>query len=179
MRQQLVLVGVACLLPLSLLVSSCATKAPGIPVACQEQATLTPACFDALYARYRPFLEASTQIAVGLYLSQHAERAAPMYHVMEQVQARLSQEQLTTLAALEAVIRQHVTWEELPPGVRAGIDVMMRAVRVALEGFLEDAGVEEPQQVRLVLRDVVDWVTVAALVSCDGCTAQVSREVRQ
>jgi hypothetical protein len=174
MRQRQV-VGVVCLV-VSLFVLSCQQKSPGVPVPCQEQTTLTPACFDALYAQYSPLLEAATHIAVGLYLTEYPQRAAPMYGLITDVHAQLSQTELSTLEHLEAMLLARVPWQQLEPGMAEGVRLMLRAVRAALQAFLEQAQVTAPPQVTLVVRDVLAWTARAALISCPPCVHRYVQE---
>lgn len=167
------------LLCLAFLLASCGAKSPMVPMPCQDIDHLTPACFDAMYARYSPFLEATTHIAVGLYLAEFPQRAHATHRVILQVQARLDQEQLTTLQQLEGVVLDQVQWDTLEPGMQQGVKLLIRAVRTSLEGFLFDAKVTEPEQVRVVTTDVVRWVQSAVVVSCPDCTQAVLREMRR
>jgi hypothetical protein len=139
---------------------------------------VTLACFDALYTQYAPLLEASTHIAVGIYLSDHPQRAHPMYAVLNEIQATLAHEQLSTLEQLESIVLARVEWQTLEPGVAEGLRLMIRAVRAALQAFLTNAQVTEPAHMRVVVRDVVDWTARAALISCPACVQRVLREDR-
>ena len=154
--------------------TGCTGKSPsaGVPPQCQGMTPWPPECFTALYYRYSPLVRASVQTATGIYLSQHPERAEPMYGIVTSVQQRLAQEELTTLSRLEAVVRDTVQWDTLQPGVRLGVESPLSAVRVALEGLLTDMGVTQPAQARVVTRDVVQWVREAVVVQCSTCIRQ-------
>lgn len=165
-----VLVSLGALLALT----GCPGKSPsvGVPPQCQGVTPLPPECFTALYHRYSPLLRAAVQTATGIYLSQHPERAEPMYKVVASVQQRSAQEELTTLSRLEAVVRDTVQWDTLQPGVRLGVESLLSAVRVALEGLISDMGVTQPAQAQVVTRDVVQWVREAVVVQCSTCIRQ-------
>ena len=79
---------------------------------------------------------------------------------------------MTTLSRLEAVVRDTAQLDTLQPGVRLGVESLLSAVRVALEGLITDMGVTQPAQARVVTRDVVQWVREAVVVQCSMCVRQ-------
>lgn len=163
---------------LFLFLAGCAGKvSPGVPVACQQAERLTPECFDALYARYSPFLRAAVQTSVGIYLAEHPERGLSVYEVVSEVKARLEQDELTTLAKIEAIVRDRVDWAGLEPGVRLGVETLLVAVRAAVQALLDDLGVTAPEQVQLVAHDVVSWIYEATVVQCQACRPQALRRL--
>lgn len=150
--------------------ASCSVlQSPVVPSACQGAETLTPECFDALYGRYKGFLQAGTQVAVGVYLSQFPDRARPMYDVISLVEARIGDDQLTSLAAVEALVRDTVDWDSLSPAVRAGVQGLITAVRTTLESVLADMGAKEPAEIRLIAKDVISWARMAVVIQCPDC----------
>jgi hypothetical protein len=79
---------------------------------------------------------------------------------------------LTTLSRLEAVVRDTVQLDTVQPGGASGVESLLSAVRVALEGLITDMGVMQPAQARVVTRDVVQWVREAVVVQCSMCVRQ-------
>lgn len=138
---------------LSLVLGACATTPP------------RPGDVVAHITANEPLYRAAVELGVLKVLEKNPTLAPRVQELAGQATAGMAAGEVVSLATLEGQIRQAIRWEKLTPEETVLLDTLIVAVRQELDRTA--AGLQTPEEARLLAVKVLEWVEDAAALATE------------
>lgn len=121
-------------------------------------------CSLTKFEQNAPVLELVVRAASARLLSDKPEWVEHTYNISSEAIKHINSREIVDLGELDSYVMSSIPWDKMLPEEKVALTMVLNRVKESIAAQLETEGVKEPEEVKVLVVNILTWVNQTAMM---------------